>query len=103
MNYIIDYEYVSTVLCENTSQPELECNGKCHLKKELANISKNDKTKSNKQNNNNNLQFEILFCEQLVSFDFCNVFFEEKSTIIYYSCIYFRNNITSIFHPPILV
>lgn len=103
LSYVVDYKYVSTVLCENISKPELGCNGKCHLKKELANVSKDNKTKSNEHNNNNNFQFEILFCEQLISFDFSNAFFKEKEAITYYSCIYFQKNSTSIFHPPILV
>jgi hypothetical protein len=36
VEYIVNYEYVSTVLCENIDKPELKCNGKCHLAKELT-------------------------------------------------------------------
>jgi hypothetical protein len=36
MDYAINYDYISKVLCINKDKPELKCNGKCHLMKELA-------------------------------------------------------------------
>lgn len=30
-DYFVRYDYYRTVLCENQDEPELECNGKCHL------------------------------------------------------------------------
>ncbi len=41
MEYALNYEYISTVLCENKDKPEMHCNGKCHLMKEV----KKQKTK----------------------------------------------------------
>lgn len=35
VEYIVNYDYISTVLCENVAKPELSCNGKCHLAKEF--------------------------------------------------------------------
>ena len=35
LSYKINYQYISTTLCENKAKPALQCNGKCHLKKEL--------------------------------------------------------------------
>lgn len=102
LNYFVNYDYISTVLCENISKPELKCNGKCHLKKELAKVSDSEKTKSNEQNNLN-IVFEVLFCEQLASFNFQYFFLKEKIALPIYNCIYFQKNSTSIFHPPILV
>ena len=34
--YVINYEYIATVLCENREEPELKCNGKCYLSRMLA-------------------------------------------------------------------
>lgn len=34
--YIMNYEYIATVLCENKEVPEMQCNGKCYLSKMLA-------------------------------------------------------------------
>lgn len=46
INYVFNYEFYKTVLCENKSRPELKCNGKCHLMKELkASNSQNSDAK----------------------------------------------------------
>ncbi|WP_430615095.1 hypothetical protein [Flavobacterium sp. JP2137] len=34
--YVYNYDYITTVLCENLDKPELECHGKCHLMKEMG-------------------------------------------------------------------
>ena len=36
VDYVVNYDYIVNVLCENKDKPEMECNGKCHLGKELA-------------------------------------------------------------------
>lgn len=35
-DYMANYDYIVNTLCENIDKPELECNGKCYLGKELA-------------------------------------------------------------------
>lgn len=35
IKYYIDYDYIVAELCENKAKPILQCNGKCHLTKEL--------------------------------------------------------------------
>ena len=34
--YVLDYDYIATVLCINKENPELKCNGKCYLKDQLS-------------------------------------------------------------------
>ncbi|HLT49527.1 MAG TPA: hypothetical protein VKZ90_03685 [Aequorivita sp.] len=36
VEYVVNYDYIVKVLCENKDKPEMQCNGKCHLTKELA-------------------------------------------------------------------
>lgn len=36
MDYMVNYDYIVNTLCENRDKPEMNCNGKCHLSKELA-------------------------------------------------------------------
>lgn len=36
LDYMANYDYIVNTLCENRDKPEMECNGKCHLSKELA-------------------------------------------------------------------
>ena len=35
ISYKINYDYIANVLCENKDKPAMNCNGKCHLNKEL--------------------------------------------------------------------
>jgi hypothetical protein len=43
VDYVVNYEYISKVLCENKDKPKLKCNGKCHLMKELAKQAESEK------------------------------------------------------------
>ena len=48
--YLVNYDYIVNELCENKLKPELKCNGKCHLTKELAKASEgNLKNSSDKR------------------------------------------------------
>ena len=101
VDYIINYDYISTQLCENTLKPELKCNGKCHLKKELAELAQDDSPKSNEQKGKP-LTFEVLFCDNLTAYSFTSNIILTKKVSTLYNCIYFRLNSTTIFHPPIV-
>ena len=35
IEYELNKKYIAEVLCENKDKPEMHCNGKCHLKKQL--------------------------------------------------------------------
>lgn len=39
VEYVVLYDYIKNELCVNKDKPELACNGKCHLAKELAHAS----------------------------------------------------------------
>ena len=34
--YVMNYDYIVNVLCENRSEPQLKCDGKCYLAKQLS-------------------------------------------------------------------
>ena len=34
--YVLDYDYIATILCINKEKTELKCNGKCYLKDPLS-------------------------------------------------------------------
>jgi hypothetical protein len=48
LDYAVNYDYISKVLCINQNKPELHCNGKCYLGKELAKNSQEDSNSSSK-------------------------------------------------------
>ena len=35
IEYELNKKYIAEVLCENKDKPEMHCNGKCHLKKQI--------------------------------------------------------------------
>ncbi|WP_369049265.1 hypothetical protein [Tenacibaculum sp. UWU-22] len=43
IDYCLNYQYISQVLCVNKDKPELHCNGKCYLNKELKKVQETEK------------------------------------------------------------
>ena len=39
VDYAINFDYISTELCENKDDKELKCFGKCHLQKEIKKVA----------------------------------------------------------------
>ena len=103
IDYVVNYEYISKVLCINKAKPKLQCNGKCHLMKELAKASEGETPiSSNKKITAQEL--EVLFFEEIKSFKITSIYFEEKqTTITNYSDLYFYLNSDSVFRPPIFI
>jgi hypothetical protein len=42
VEYQVNKNYIAAVLCENKTKPQLQCNGKCHLNKELKEAEKQE-------------------------------------------------------------
>ena len=100
IEYVANYDYISKVLCVNIDKPAMECNGKCHLKKELANEA-NDSKPATPTKKSNIAEMEILFCTTLPNFEMqidYNISFAETNT--YYANHYDSAALRSTFHPP---
>lgn len=98
-SYIIQYDYIVNELCVNRDTPDLECNGKCHLKKELAEAS------SENQEHGKNYKFpvfeQVIFCEALESFPILKISSPfKKQQIISVESLYAFNFLNYIFQPP---
>lgn len=101
LEYIINYDFIVAELCENRDKPVLECNGKCHLMKELAKASEDEKPLSEKKTLH--LQTELLFLEPVNNVSIAIQYnYAKKSKIIPYSNLYSSINSFSIFHPPVV-
>lgn len=46
LEYAINKDFIATVLCINKDKPELKCNGKCHLTKQLKKATETDQNKA---------------------------------------------------------
>nr|WP_314898124.1 hypothetical protein [uncultured Flavobacterium sp.] len=103
LEYVVNYEYISKVLCINKDKPKMQCNGKCHLMKELAKASDADKPVSSDKKVTAQV-LEVLFFEEIQSFKITPVCFGTKEKINpVYSNLYSHLNLFSIFHPPISI
>lgn len=98
--YVINYDYITKTLCENKAKPQMACNGKCHLMKELAKASESEKPLSTDKKNVR-AEVEILFFEIQKNFDF-NPSSSQKKVIanFSYSNLYKHLDADGIFHPP---
>lgn len=103
IDYAVNYEYISKVLCVNKDKPKMHCNGKCHLMKELAKASENDKPISSDKKNTSQ-ESEILFFEKIKTFQLASICFDDcPKTNSDYSDLYYYLNSDSVFRPPIFI
>ncbi|WP_290844309.1 hypothetical protein [Flavobacterium sp.] len=101
LDYVVNYDYISKVLCENKAKPEMQCNGKCHLMQELAKSSETEKPAS--QNDKKAFSPIELFCNTATEIVLEPVFEISARTPFYAfhtsKAVGFDG---SVFHPPIL-
>ena len=103
IDYVVNYEYISKVLCVNKAKPKLQCNGKCHLMQEMAKTSEKElpltPTKKHVVT-----ETEVLFYQELESFAFDGVFNESTLHITSnYFNFYQLLKSSGTFHPPCII
>lgn len=104
VDYIVNYEYISKVLCENKAKPALKCNGKCHLMKELAKASEDEKPIKSDKKDSSKQEVEVLFFSESKNILFSFKIGRNKSNInANYSNNYNYLNSSFIFHPPTII
>ena len=104
LEYIVNYDYISKVLCENKAKPELKCNGKCHLMKELAKASENEKPLNSDKKEVSKNEIEILFFKEIENSNLHIHSISNKSSInANYSDAYAYLTNSSVFHPPTII
>ena len=98
--YAVNYDYISEVLCVNKSNPELHCNGKCYLKKEIAKTNDTDSSPLNKTKNSGQKLLDIYVLPEITEIRktenafFSNLNFRDKTA---YSFLFLKH----IFRPPV--
>ncbi len=103
VDYVVNYEYISKVLCENNDKPKLQCNGKCHLMKELAKAADTENPKSSDKKSFSPIQ-EVLFFKEIktVALVSCVCSKQTKNGSSYLN-LYSFLNANSEFHPPTIL
>ena len=98
MDYVVNYDYISTVLCINQDKPELECNGKCAL---MKSIEKSTQEEHNEQGVVKS-EFQLLYHQNnqdlLVN---SNLATQKKVVILSTENNYSYNTVSSLLRPPI--
>lgn len=97
LNYTINKEYISKNICENRKKPQLRCNGKCHLMKQLK--------KENKQQEQSPLALlkcnvQVQYVEEQQEYIFSNT---ETRVAVNFPRYLIGNTSAesqSVFHPP---
>jgi hypothetical protein len=102
VDYLVNYDYISKVLCVNKAKPAMHCNGKCHLMKELAKASENEKPVSEKKAAAHDS--EVLFFQEISNYlpitDFGKTV---PKTNNHYRNLYAYLSGVSTFHPPTFI
>lgn len=100
LDYAINYEYISKVLCVNKDAPEKKCNGKCHLKKKLNGVFEEGKSSSSEKSVKL-VEIELIYFEHYSPIDFTAFDFKIKKNIFsVYSNLYAFEWHKDFFHPP---
>jgi len=96
VEYAINYDYISKVLCINKDKPELSCNGKCQLMKRIEKQQQEDfnSLRINME------KYPIGFVEVLYLPE--NKIFKnlKSNKLFYYKFNYHFSFHQEIFHPP---
>lgn len=104
LDYMANYDYIVNTLCENKDKPELKCNGKCHLSKELAKEAGEDGDHPLNSKTSKTEIPQILISENIQEY-----LFALKIEIVSNKNIDYRPNLipslysSKILHPPKLV
>jgi hypothetical protein len=99
LDYVVNYDYISKELCVNKDKPKMHCNGKCHLIKELAKTSEQEKPISSDKKSTP-LEKEVLFFQEIKSIEIKHFYHNNIVIGDNYSNLYFQLNSFSVFHPP---
>ena len=101
VDYVVNYEYIVNVLCENKDRPEMECNGKCHLGKELA-----KEAGANQKNPFNGKTSKTEIPQFIISENVSEYSFAAENELVSIENIGYKTNLNSslftfkILHPP---
>ena len=96
VHYQLNKEYIAQNLCENKNKPMMHCNGKCHLRKQLSEQDKKDKSPFS-QTIKDKFQIQYFIESNLPSYSI-NILPAEPD--LSYSFIIPTSAPESIFHPP---
>jgi hypothetical protein len=100
VNFSINRELIAATLCINKDRPELQCNGKCHLAKELKKTDDKDQGPAPQSSHPVKVEFPVFITGTALSFSFSPAGKQSQVTPAPYPEGRPRSTIRDIFHPP---
>ncbi|MEL1244020.1 hypothetical protein AAEO56_07090 [Flavobacterium sp. DGU11] len=100
VDYAANYSYIAKELCENRSKPQLHCNGKCHLMKELAKAAEHEKPLSEKKQSKVEHDFMAYFQQSTPVTQLCLVTIDEKKRFTHRKSLYSTITLFYLLRPP---
>lgn len=97
---------ITRLECENKDRPEMKCNGKCYLAKQLEKAENELQQKKSEQQKTLK-DFKLLESESFISLDNFSLptisFFDitVENQLIFYQSLASKTHLNAIFHPPI--
>jgi hypothetical protein len=96
-NYEVNTASIIEKFCENKDKPELHCDGKCHLAKQ---IQADSEQKSETPASESELMTFVLTVEKTTAFEFKFFQSDTAQANSLYIEGHYSNQLQSIFHPP---
>lgn len=91
--------YIIEFLCENRQKPELHCDGKCYLKKQMNDTEKEKNNVPNFPVLEENVTF---YYQTIYQFEFLNPVANNRSVFLQYQIPQTESPLSDIFRPPVI-
>ncbi len=99
--YVINYDYIVNVLCENKDKPELKCDGKCYLSKQLAKESRQSEENPFGEKQTKTEVLQPVYFQSLPSLDLeAGMYLDKEVNFNTPGVLHSRLFTTEISHPP---
>ena len=102
IDYVVNYNYIIENLCENKAKPELMCNGKCYLAKELVKTTDNTPKQENSKITISGFTDSFIVGIIFICFNYCDDIIKNSKQNSYLTLFYHFSLDLSIFHPPLV-
>ncbi|WP_343688492.1 hypothetical protein [Chitinophaga sp.] len=94
LEYTLNQRYIASVLCVNRDKPDMHCNGKCYLKKQLERDQQQQRNGTAGKE-----KYEVSYIDDLYLYDF-NAYAPVTPLIAYYQSSVPYTPLSDTFRPP---
>ena len=104
VNFYMNQKEIAAIECVNKSRPEMHCNGKCYLAKQLQKAEDNLNAKKEKNNQSLShlkvIEGSLFIPNEILYFQLNSFFIPKEKSIYNYNQCYDLLSCEAIFHPP---